>query len=261
MVKFGHLLLISVLALSTGGISGDAAASDNSALATPLALRGSDGGRSLQQSGYICDLCAGNNQFPSPQNAQQTVTLPGYGTQNCAGLHASALAGGVIPNQSTCQALRTDFAPCCNSGVDLDPQFTTVPGPAPDTDSPVASPTDSPMSILLGCAAATNNTDGPCGEGDRGNGVCEDGSCCSQYGWCGNSDEHCSSDPLRDTAPPATTPPSIITTVNVDVNAGTGNEVVGTCGGGLVGNGICANGACCSKFGYCGNTESHCLGQ
>jgi hypothetical protein len=34
---------------------------------------------------------------------------------------------------------------------------------------------------------------GSCGEGIVGNGICEDGSCCSAWGWCGTSTDHCGS--------------------------------------------------------------------
>ncbi len=37
----------------------------------------------------------------------------------------------------------------------------------------------------------------PCGNGNRGNGVCADGTCCSKYGWCGTSTDHCSGRMLR----------------------------------------------------------------
>ena len=63
-----------------------------------------------------------------------------------------------------------------------------------------------------------------CGSGNIGDGVCADGTCCSQYGWCGTSSAHCD----------------------------------GYCGGGQQGNGICANGQCCSQYGYCGSTPEYC---
>ena len=49
-----------------------------------------------------------------------------------------------------------------------------------------------------------------CGGGNRGNGVCADGTCCSQYGWCGTSAAHCGPKPPTPTGsvptPPAPTP-------------------------------------------------------
>lgn len=78
---------------------------------------------------------------------------------------------------------------------------------------------------------------GNCGGGNRGDGICASGECCSQYGWCGTSADHCAGNP-----PPS--PPS-----------------GGTCGGGSRGDGICANGECCSQYGWCGTSSEHCAGN
>lgn len=74
---------------------------------------------------------------------------------------------------------------------------------------------------------------GTCGNGNRGNGVCADTTCCSAFGWCGTTTLHCSG---------STTTPT-----------------PGTCGGGNAGNGRCADSKlCCSKFGWCGTSTAHC---
>ncbi len=89
---------------------------------------------------------------------------------------------------------------------------------------------------------------GTCGNGNRGNGICPMTSeCCSQYGFCGTTADHCAS-------PPATTQvaPSSPSSVS---SSSTG----GTCGGGQVGNGICLNSnECCSQYGFCGSSSEHC---
>jgi hypothetical protein len=95
------------------------------------------------------------------------------------------------------------------------------------TNAPRPVPTPSPGS-----------SSGTCGNGNRGNGVCADGTCCSEYGWCGTSTEHCSGG--GGGSPP--TPSS------------------GTCGNGNRGNGVCADGTCCSKYGWCGTSTEHCSG-
>jgi len=66
---------------------------------------------------------------------------------------------------------------------------------------------------------------GTCGDGNIGNGICADGTCCSQYGWCGTSAEHCGGTP---------------------------------CGDGNRGNGICEDGTCCSQYGWRGTSAAHC---
>jgi len=85
--------------------------------------------------------------------------------------------------------------------------------------------------------------EGTCGYGYVGNGVCADPSlCCSPWGWCDDSAEHCSGNP----APTPTPPPA--------------DE--GTCGNGSRGNGICADPSlCCSAYGWCGSSAQHCSGN
>jgi len=79
-----------------------------------------------------------------------------------------------------------------------------------------------------------------CGSGNVGDGTCaNEGECCSQYGWCGTSAEHCGGSPG-----PGPTPGG------------------GTCGSGNVGDGTCANaGECCSQYGWCGTSAEHCGGS
>ena len=54
------------------------------------------------------------------------------------------------------------------------------------------------------------NLNSNCGGGDVGNGICADPSlCCSQWGWCGSSAEHCEgSPPTGPTAAPVAPPPT-----------------------------------------------------
>ena len=68
-----------------------------------------------------------------------------------------------------------------------------------------------------------------CGGGDPGNGLCDNGLCCSNYGYCGNSNAHC-----------------------------TNPAPVATCGGGNIGNGVCPNDKCCSTGGNCGYSLEDC---
>jgi len=95
------------------------------------------------------------------------------------------------------------------------------------------------------------STDGSCGGSGRK--TCSGspfGNCCSQYGWCGSSGDHC----------------------------GTGcNSAFGTCSGGggstpskpVSSDGTCGSqggatcagssfGNCCSQYGWCGSTSGHC---
>ena len=101
-------------------------------------------------------------------------------------------------------------------------------------------------------AAAANRALMTCGNGSPGDGVCADGTCCSQFGWCGTSAEHCgggggggSSGGGSGGVPAPGPGPS---------------PGGGTCGNGSPGDGVCADGTCCSQFGWCGTSAEHCGG-
>mmetsp|Transcript_27216 Transcript_27216/g.58314 ORF Transcript_27216/g.58314 Transcript_27216/m.58314 type:complete len:849 (+) Transcript_27216:279-2825(+) len=145
------------------------------------------------------------------------------------------------------------------------------------------------------CPIATTGT---CGGGDRGDGICPyAGYCCSKWGYCGTSAEHCKDDSV------APTPSNVVgapasPTYSKDAGqcadgkegdgfcpdessccsdwgyCGSGEQYCfttrsndedgesddGTCGGGGVGDGTCKDGLCCSKFGFCGEGELYCTG-
>jgi len=88
--------------------------------------------------------------------------------------------------------------------------------------------------------------EGRCGE-DFGN--CPSGQCCSKYGWCSNTGDHCSisrgckSEFGQCTMDIDST--SMITTPNEE----------GRCGEGY---GSCSSGYCCSKYSWCGSSSEHC---
>jgi len=46
-----------------------------------------------------------------------------------------------------------------------------------------------------------------CGNGSVGNGICPDGTCCSQWGWCGTTPDHCFGPTPAPVAPTPTAPP------------------------------------------------------
>ncbi|CAF0947874.1 unnamed protein product [Adineta steineri] len=68
-------------------------------------------------------------------------------------------------------------------------------------------------------------------------GGCGAGLCCSAYGFCGNTVEHCRGGAVAVPAAPVAAP------------AGGGCRATG-----------CAAGQCCSQYGYCGTTAEHCGG-
>jgi peptidoglycan/xylan/chitin deacetylase (PgdA/CDA1 family) len=67
---------------------------------------------------------------------------------------------------------------------------------------------------------------------------CVDGSCSSQYGWCGKTIDYC----------------SVGCQSNCNIINNVNNTIVNECGG----TKLCSNGACCSQYGWCGLTVDYC---
>jgi len=93
------------------------------------------------------------------------------------------------------------------------------------------------------CGTSSEHCEGSCGNGSRGDGVCASGECCSEWGWCGTSSAHCNPPPVPPPTPVAGPPPG---------------QNGGTCGNGSRGDGICPSGECCSEWGWCGTSSAHC---
>jgi len=83
------------------------------------------------------------------------------------------------------------------------------------------------------------STNDRCGK-DKGK--CPNGECCSKYGWCGTSDDHC----------------SISKGCQSEFGKCSGGKtpiVEGKCGKEY---GKCPSGQCCSKYGWCGTSTDYC---
>ncbi|OUM65015.1 carbohydrate-binding module family 18 protein [Piromyces sp. E2] len=77
---------------------------------------------------------------------------------------------------------------------------------------------------------------------DNGNAVCDSGYCCSEYGWCGKSDDHCL---LKKGCQP-----KFGTCKKSELLFSSDR-----CGEGV---GKCYPGYCCSRYGWCGESDEHC---
>ncbi|KAF2024409.1 glycoside hydrolase/deacetylase [Setomelanomma holmii] len=98
------------------------------------------------------------------------------------------------------------------------------------------------------------STDGTCG--GQGGKTCAGstfGNCCSQYGWCGSTSDHCGSGCNASfgtcSGGGGTTPTTPTAPVSTDGTCGTQGGA--TCSGSTFGN-------CCSKYGWCGPSTDHC---
>ncbi|ORX63913.1 hypothetical protein BCR32DRAFT_134356 [Anaeromyces robustus] len=101
------------------------------------------------------------------------------------------------------------------------------------------------------CGSSTDtekkiSENGKCGE-KNGNTICPSGQCCSKYGHCGKTDDHCSVEK------------GCQSEFGQCGNSDTSKKISenGKCGE-KNGNTICPSGKCCSKYGWCGKTTDYC---
>jgi len=92
-------------------------------------------------------------------------------------------------------------------------------------------------------STSTISTNGKCGPNNGGT-VCPSGQCCSKYGYCGTSDDYCVTYCISGYG----SCKSSTSNISSDGKCGSSN-----------GNKVCPSGECCSKYGYCGTSNDHCL--
>ncbi|ORX46003.1 glycoside hydrolase/deacetylase [Piromyces finnis] len=108
--------------------------------------------------------------------------------------------------------------------------------------------------------ATVTSTNGRCGAEF---GSCPEGQCCSQYGYCGVSSDHCTtgcqssfgqcgSTTNKKTSVKKTTATTKMATTTKKATVTSTN---GRCGTEF---GSCPEGQCCSQYGYCGVSSDHC---
>ncbi|ORX98799.1 glycoside hydrolase/deacetylase [Basidiobolus meristosporus CBS 931.73] len=123
--------------------------------------------------------------------------------------------------------------------------------------------------LQLTATQARVSKDDRCGVINGEKVTCPSGECCSSYGWCGTSTDHCvtnclfqckKSKPTTTVKPTSTPKPTITTTTTAPAATQTVTSIDGTCG--LKNNILvqCEPGNCCSQYGYCGSTEEYCKG-
>ena len=142
------------------------------------------------------------------------------------------------------------------------PPTPTLGPPPPPPPTQVGGPPPAPPPPT-GCLTLAN-TCGP----DRPS--CDNGTCCSQWGYCGTTQAHCGTccqSGMCEGGPPPTPGPPRPTPGPPRPTRGaprppepppppptTCRALSATCGP----DRPCGNGACCSQWGYCGTTEAHC---
>eukprot|EP00835_Amoeboradix_gromovi_P005655 NODE_554_length_6758_cov_0.359964.p3 type:complete len:191 gc:universal NODE_554_length_6758_cov_0.359964:3414-3986(+) len=98
--------------------------------------------------------------------------------------------------------------------------------------------------------------DGRCGP-QFGNTQCANGNCCSTYGWCGESTDHCAAPGCASQCTSGSPGPSNLPSeTSVDSPPNISTRPDGRCGP-QFGNAQC-DGGCCSAYGWCGTSPGHC---
>jgi len=130
-----------------------------------------------------------------------------------------------------------------------------------------ATSTTVTAATFMSNTSTTISTNGRCGPIY---GICPNNLCCSQYGYCDNSPDHCgigcqsdfgrcNSSNANPTKPVTTTTIVTETTmVATIINTNSSSDLkisFDQCGDGV---GICGDGLCCSKHGWCGSTSEYC---
>jgi len=154
-------------------------------------------------------ICAGNNCCSQygwcgtstahclrPRMPAPSPTPPTSGSGTCGG---GSRGDGVCANGLCC----SQWGYCGKTSAHCSGSSPSPPTPIPPTP-PTPNPTPPPISPNPPPTPPSGGS-GTCGGGSRGDGVCADGLCCSQWGYCGNTSAHCSG---SSPSPPTPNPPS-----------------------------------------------------
>ncbi|ORX76761.1 hypothetical protein BCR32DRAFT_283840 [Anaeromyces robustus] len=125
----------------------------------------------------------------------------------------------------TSKGCQSEFGKCSN-----DKTLTSTTKTSTKKSSTKTSTTKT-KTLLKTSTTKTSSTPTVKGKCGKEYGKCPSGQCCSKYGWCGTSSDHCST------------------------SKGCQSEF-GKCGKEY---GKCPSGQCCSKYGWCGTSSDHCL--
>lgn len=142
-----------------------------------------------------------------------------------------------------------------------DPKANWYRDSTPGTGTPTSTATSGPA------PTGAVSTDGSCGSAGK-NQICLGstfGNCCSQYGWCGSSTDHCGTgcNTLFGNCGSNGNAPTTTTTATPKPTGALKTSADGSCGAstgftcvGFVHEGVKSE--CCSQYGYCGASADHC---
>jgi len=207
-------------------------------------------GTSKDHCGNGCqsDFGVCNNTFTKTTTTTKNPSLPTSSNGRCGPDY------GVCPDNLCCskynycgngdgyckKGCQSEFGTCDeNSSTTITSTTTTT---TKKTTTTTTTTTKSPL---------PTSTSGRCG---LDYGICPDNLCCSKYGYCGDSDDHCKKGCQSEFGvcnEGSTTTKTTTTTKNPSLPTSTN----GRCGPDY---GYCPDNLCCSKYGYCGDSDDHC---
>ncbi|KAL1607853.1 hypothetical protein SLS60_002791 [Paraconiothyrium brasiliense] len=166
-----------------------------------------------------------------------------------------------------CNAL---FGTCAgSSAVSSAVVSTSAVADAVSSTPVVASSASAPAASATG-VTGKQTTDGTCGSTSGFNCIgWSEGECCSTYGWCGNTADHCGTacNPLYGKCTSSSTPATTIATsiratstsasAPAKTSAASNVSTNGKCGA-RNGNKVCPGSKCCSVMGNCGDNLLYC---
>lgn len=172
-----------------------------------------------------------------------TTSTPVAGTSMSGPINTSSTSGSNTP-------VATVFTiPYINSSTS-----TTTSTPTVNVSSASSTPVVNVSSAISTTASSSSSSsstakptqywrsDGKCGP-SYGNAPCKPGQCCSQWGFCGTTSKHC-------------VKPSCVYQCNDTTIKSPRSD--GRCGPSY-GNAPCKTNQCCSRWGFCGKTDKHCI--
>lgn len=195
-------------------------------------------------------VCIGVDAFQTPPTTSlslltstsgPTTTSLSSPTSTSGSISTDGICGVNSPNNATCPG--SGFGSCCSkNGWCGDSQDHCAAG---NCYSGACTPPDTGSSDPI-------STDGTCGPNSSNNSACVSstlGSCYSNYGWCGDSADHCG--------------PGMCYSGACDEATQTPSPS-GECGPLHPGDYVCEGtsfGTCCSQYGYCGSGDGYCKGS
>jgi len=214
-----------------------------------------------------CDSCilrwewVALHQWPNIELYAQCVDVAINGNGN--GLPSTfTIPGHIPPNNGVAPGYRNPFGSgdrrITGPPIATRSGGTPVPTPTPSPNTPNPPPSPPPTGSCYRSPNLAKNLNGPISGQCTGGSRCANELCCSEFGYCGDSGDHCNDRRQGDWRTNGCNVPT-----GQCFKAGPGLNLNGpinpssACGQNAPGS-RCPTGNCCSQFGFCGTSAAHC---